>query len=473
MKKTPKYLSDEQIQNWKPYSHPPKDGVYKRQTKQRMQDYGQWHDYQMAGRRWPIGCVSLEITQRCNLDCTLCYLSDASEAVKDIPLAEVYKRLDDIYEHFGPETDIQISGGDPTLRKREELIAIVEYAAQYRFKTSLFTNGILAKRDLLLDLKQAGLVDVAFHVDLTQERKGFNTEIELNRIREKYIEAAHGTGLNIFFNTTVYEGNFHEIPDLVRFFNAHADKVDLASFQLQADTGRGVLRERDFMITPETVSEKINAGAGCKINFDVANIGHHDCNRYGIALVAGNKAFNFLEKTKLFKTIIQQSAEFNIDREEKSNTGNYFAKLVLTNPSLWLPLTAYVLRKLWAMKGALLQSKGKVQKMTYFIHNFMDEKHLDEERCESCVFMVATPQGPISMCVHNAKRDDFILQNLTVKKGEQEAVWNPLTGTTVDNNKQNPNKNQLDLNELPVKRLKGRYRQKKINGEDSEVLPVV
>ena len=38
----------------------------------RMQDTQQWHGQQMAGRRWPIACLSLEITQRCNLDCTLC-----------------------------------------------------------------------------------------------------------------------------------------------------------------------------------------------------------------------------------------------------------------------------------------------------------------------------------------------------------------------------------------------------------------
>ena len=41
---------------------------------------------QVLGRRSTIGCVALEITQRCNLDCTLCYLSESSESVKDLPL---------------------------------------------------------------------------------------------------------------------------------------------------------------------------------------------------------------------------------------------------------------------------------------------------------------------------------------------------------------------------------------------------
>lgn len=52
-----------------------------------------------AGRRWPVACVSLEITQRCNLDCRLCYLSDSSESVHDFPLQEIFWRIDLIVAH--------------------------------------------------------------------------------------------------------------------------------------------------------------------------------------------------------------------------------------------------------------------------------------------------------------------------------------------------------------------------------------
>ena len=73
---------------------------------------------QVLGRRNAIGCVALEITQRCNLDSTLCYLSESSERVRDIPLEEVFRRLDGILVRFGAPTSVQITGGDPTLRKR-------------------------------------------------------------------------------------------------------------------------------------------------------------------------------------------------------------------------------------------------------------------------------------------------------------------------------------------------------------------
>src|SRR5881392_2079621 len=72
---------------------------------------------QVLGRRSTVGCVALEITQRCNLDCTLCYLSDFSESVPDPPLDELKRKADNIKRLFGVQTNVQITGGDPTLRR--------------------------------------------------------------------------------------------------------------------------------------------------------------------------------------------------------------------------------------------------------------------------------------------------------------------------------------------------------------------
>src|SRR5262249_59964828 len=108
-----------------------------------------FEDNQVLGRRSAIGCVALEITQRCNLDCTLCYLSESSERVKDLPLAEVFRRIDAIAEQFGAPTSVQITGGDPTLRDSAEVRAIVERVRQPGRLPRLLTNGILAKRGRL------------------------------------------------------------------------------------------------------------------------------------------------------------------------------------------------------------------------------------------------------------------------------------------------------------------------------------
>lgn len=132
-----------------------------------------------------------------------------------------------------------MSGGEPTLRRRDELVAIVRRIARLDMRASLFTNGILATRDLLAVLAKAGLTDVAFHVDLTQRRKGYDSETALNELRRTYIERARGLALSVFFTTTVFEGNFAEIPEIVRFFAAHAGVVRVASFQLKRTRDAG------------------------------------------------------------------------------------------------------------------------------------------------------------------------------------------------------------------------------------------
>ena len=151
-------------------------------------DAGYWSDNQQMGRRWAVGCVALEITQRCNLDCTLCYLSETAESVKDVPLEEIFRRIELIRRHYGKRTDVQITGGDPTLRNEFELLAIVRKVCDSGMRATLMTNGIRARRPLLERLAEAGLADVAFHVDTTQGLAGYSTEVELNALRERYLE---------------------------------------------------------------------------------------------------------------------------------------------------------------------------------------------------------------------------------------------------------------------------------------------
>ena len=420
-----------------------------------LKQAAQWTPRQLAGRRWPVGCVALEITQRCNLDCSLCYLSEQSEAVRDLPLTEVLRRIEMIYDHYGRDTDVQVSGGDPTLRRREELVAIVRRISDLGMRPSLFTNGIKATRSLLSELAKNGLVDVAFHVDSSQNRRGFHSEVDLNRVRLEYIERARGLPLSVFFNTTVFHGNFHEIPDVVRFFIEHADVVRLASFQLQADTGRGVLRERPVHVSPETVSQQINAGAGASLNFDAALIGHPKCNRYAMTIETNGRLYDVFDDPRYIDGVFARISEARFDRRSPHRALMSLATATLRHPDYWWPTLRYLGRKLWQMRSDLLRGRGRVHKLSFFIHNFMDADNLDRDRCQSCIFMVATQDGPISMCVHNAKRDSFILRPLQLSGTKGRVLWDPLTG---DYHDQMPVSADRGHRPIPKKFRKGRAR---------------
>lgn len=455
------YLSPEEVHAWPAYTSLPEPTQRGEAMRRRLQDIGGWTPEQIAGKRWNIGCVALEITQRCNLDCTLCYLSDASEAVKDVPLQEVFRRIEMIYQHYGENTDVQVTGGDPTLRNQAELIQIVQRITARGMRASLFTNGIRATRVLLAALSEAGLTDVAFHVDLTQQRKGYGSEAELNVVREHYIERARGLPLSVFFNTTVFEGNFHEIPALVRFFRKHTDVVRLISFQLQADTGRGVLRARDAGITPETVTEQINRGAGTPLRFDTFTVGHPRCNRYAMAFEINGHLYDFFNDPGFIVPLMNQTAQVPFDRRDRRSAVHAALKAFSKTPGLWWKGARWLSRTLWAARSDLWAARGRINKLSFVIHNFMDACRLERERVHGCVFMVASPDGPISMCMHNAKRDAYILQPLRVATAEGERLWDPLTGVTPAGEvaKVSFPSRALALHDLPRKFLRGRQRQ--------------
>jgi len=422
------HMAPHEVHLAQPTARPPDYHHALSAARHRVTSANQWTESQLMGRRWPIGCVALEITQRCNLDCTACYLSEHSEAVKDIPLEELFRRIDLIFDHYGPNTNVQVTGGDPTLRKRDELVAIVRRLSQKSMRPALLTNGIRAKRELLVELAKAGLVDVAFHVDITQGRKGYGSEVALNEVRKEYIERARGLPLSVMFNTTVVDRNFEEISEIVEFFVRNCDVVRLASFQLQADTGRTVLGRRSDAITIQSVQEQIEKGARSPISFDTLRVGHARCNRYGMIFVANNRAYDALDDRRSLEALLKRMPLLSFDRRSRSKVIATFVKGILTSPYLSFKAAGWLLRKAWQAKSDLWAARGRVNKLSFVIHNFMDACRLERDRVDACAFMAMTGRGPISMCLHNAKRDAFILAPVRLSGPEGDRFWNPLSG---------------------------------------------
>ena len=373
--------------------------------------------YQILGRALTIGCVAVEITQRCNLDCTLCYLSEHSEHVVDIPIEEVYRRLDAVLENYGPYTNVQITGGDPTLRKHSELVDIVAYARSLQLFPALFTNGIAASRRLLESLVEAGLSDVAFHVDTTQQRSGFDSEQALNKVRLEYLDRTRGLDLMVIFNTTVHQGNVDELPDLMRFFTQHAGAIGFASFQLQAETGRGVWGARAAAVSLDGIRGCLDAVAGRALPWDTIRVGHPACHSYLPTLVINDTIVPLVEDATLVGDFISEFAGEHADRREgRWRVAAQYLGAVVRRPRWILRGAGFVAAHLWRSRGALWRGRGRVRQISFFVQNFMDAKALDSERLLACSFMVMTADGPVSMCEHNAHRDEYILKPIRFRR---------------------------------------------------------
>jgi 7,8-dihydro-6-hydroxymethylpterin dimethyltransferase len=274
---------------------------------------------------------------------------------------------------------------------------------------------------------------------MTQQRAGYQSEAELNPLRAEYIERARGLGLGVFFNTTVHAANLSEVPALAAFFKAQADVVRFVSFQLQADTGRGVLGARTGAITNHSVAAQLCAGVGTPLHFNTLLAGHRDCNRSAVVLVINGRAYDAFEDEAFIHRFMRETALLRIDRGTQRRAARSLVQAALSRPGLTLAALRWAFAFAWKARSDLIKARGRVHKLTLFTHNFMDACNLDRERIDACVFMAVTQFGPMSMCAYNAKRDHYLLQTLPTSHGD----WQPLATAQAQ----------------PIKFLKGRARE--------------
>ncbi len=179
------------------------------------------------------GISWLEPTARCNLNCYGCYRKNIKDSHKSM---EQVKHELDVFQSLRKTDCISIAGGEPLLYPN-----IVELVAEVKsrgLKPIINSNGIALTKELLHELKKAGVFGFTFHIDSKQGRgrgpqwEGKN-ELELNELRLHYAEmlAAEG-GIACSFNSTIYGDTLQYVPELVAWAQKHIDIVHTMVFIL-------------------------------------------------------------------------------------------------------------------------------------------------------------------------------------------------------------------------------------------------
>lgn len=171
----------------------------------------------------------LEPTQACNLACDGCYRQNVKTHK---PIDEVQDDLN-VFARLRNFDGVSIAGGNPLMHP--EVVEIVRRVTAMGRKAILNTNGLALSRELLVELKEAGLVGLTFHVDSKQGRPSWRnkTEAQMNELRSEYanIVASVG-GLACAFNSTVYEDTVEQAPDVLDWARDNIDKVHTVVFIL-------------------------------------------------------------------------------------------------------------------------------------------------------------------------------------------------------------------------------------------------
>ena len=201
-------------------------------------------------------CVLLELTNRCNLRCPVCFASAGENPVKEPSLADIGRQFDMLMAHGGP-FNIQLSGGEPTIR--DDLPEIIRLGREKGFSFfQLNTNGLRLAREpgYAEALKNAGLNTVFLQFDgvtddvyIALRGRGLMEE------KEAAIANCAAAGLGIVLVPVIARGvNEEQVGEVLSYGLAHAPAVRGVHFQPISYFGRCAL---DRPVKPITIPKML------------------------------------------------------------------------------------------------------------------------------------------------------------------------------------------------------------------------
>lgn len=185
-------------------------------------------------------CTALvEITSRCNLQCPVCF-ADSGGTEPDPDIETLTRMFAKIVARTGG-CNLQLSGGEPTVRKDLPLIVRLARTAGIAF-VQLNTNGLALSSDpdLSLELKKAGLSSVFLQFD-GLDNQVFTTLRGRGLFEAKCeaIENLSRAGIGIVLVPTIAAGvNTSQLWDIVRFGLDRQPHVRGVHFQPMSYFGR-------------------------------------------------------------------------------------------------------------------------------------------------------------------------------------------------------------------------------------------
>ncbi|MGH7558827.1 MAG: radical SAM protein [Gemmatimonadota bacterium] len=185
--------------------------------------------------------VAWNLTRRCNLACSHCYIAAGSwhAAADELPTADCRRIADEILE-VNPRPLVILSGGEPLLR--DDLEDIARHLATRGATVVVGTNGTRLTSNRIESLKRAGVKGVAVSVDSLDPayhdrfRHGDgaleDTLAAVDRLRSQQ--------LDFIVQTSVTRGNRAGIPEIAKWAAGRGAVAFNVYFLVQTGRGAGM-----------------------------------------------------------------------------------------------------------------------------------------------------------------------------------------------------------------------------------------
>jgi len=170
--------------------------------------------------------IWLELTRRCNLTCSHCYIDGGDARENEMPTSEFYRLLDE-FADMGVWA-VAFTGGEPTLHP--DFANLVRHARKRGLLVGIATNGMFLTPDLLDSLPRDGVI-ISVSLD--------NLHVDGNRdfqVATKAILKSQASGFLTNIMTNSNSTNIHQLGSLMGWAEAHGVSVRSVPF---SPLGRG------------------------------------------------------------------------------------------------------------------------------------------------------------------------------------------------------------------------------------------
>ncbi len=357
--------------------------------------------------RKPAGLAILEVTERCNLTCPMCY-AFSSPSERDYSLEEIEKRLDQLIAVEGKGISLQISGGEPSVRKDLDQIAAMVKRKGFGH-LEMVSNGIRLAREpgFAEKLVSWGFTSVYLQFDSTRPEDivKFRGE-DLWDVRVKAIAALERAKLPSTLAVSLQDGiNTDQIQQIIHFAWQHPATVCAIALQAATPFGRfevgndGQTRGSRKLRMPEILQLiEDQTGIARDLFFPVGE-GSPLCNTFTLLkhTKEGYKPIAPNFTLKEFMDVIGPRPNMTLRMLTRGRAA--VLPQLVTNVGGSLKL----IKTLWPHIGTDPSFWTNHKTLTIFVKPFMDESDIDMSRIERCCFHNASPRGVMSFCALNAR----------------------------------------------------------------------
>lgn len=178
--------------------------------------------------------VYIEVTNKCNLKCTMCPRCHLNRKIDDMDY-ELFKKCIDEISRFNPKPSVQLAFlGEPLVNKK--IISLIEYSKKNGLNTSLISNGLLLTKEIADAFIQVKLDSITFSIDAvtkeTYDKIRINSDFgQVHNNIEYLIERKNKLGVKlpaIQTSMVIQEANKAEYED---FIDKWIDKTHQVYFQ--------------------------------------------------------------------------------------------------------------------------------------------------------------------------------------------------------------------------------------------------